>query len=78
MNGSEMTLARYYAKQAIKRQLYGQGIKLHQVEACEITRAANRYIVDHPEIVALATEQYWSFVKSGVLRAPKERRKPSQ
>ena len=28
MNGSVMTLARYYARQAIKRELYGQGIKL--------------------------------------------------
>jgi hypothetical protein len=78
MNGAVMTFARYHARQAVKRELYAQGIKLASVESCEITRSANRYIVDHPEIVALATEQYWSFVKSGVLRAPKERRKPSQ
>ena len=78
MNGAVMTLARWYARQAIKRQLYGQGIKLSQVEACEITRAANQYIEDHPEIIALATERYHDFVKRGVLRPPRNRRKASQ
>jgi hypothetical protein len=65
MTGAEMTLARYYARQAIKRELYGQGIKLAHVEACEITRAANQYIDEHPEIIVFATEQYRSFVESG-------------
>ena len=78
MNGAVMTLARYYARQAIKRQLYGQGIKLSQVEACEITRAANQYIEDHPEIIALATERYQDFVKRGVLRPERKLRKPRQ
>jgi hypothetical protein len=41
MNGSVMTLARYYARQAIKRELYGQGIKLASVEASEITRSSS-------------------------------------
>jgi hypothetical protein len=44
MNGAEMTLARYYAREAIKRELYGQGLKLSHIEACEITRRANAYI----------------------------------
>jgi hypothetical protein len=77
MTGAEWTLARYYERQAIKRELYGQGIKLCHIEACEITRAANRYIEEHPEIIAFATERYRDFVKRGILKAPKERRKPS-
>ena len=53
MNGAVMTLARYEARQIIKRELYGQGIKLSHVEASEITRKANQYVEDHPEIIAL-------------------------
>jgi hypothetical protein len=34
MTGAEWTLARYYAKQAVKRELQAQGIKLSHVEAC--------------------------------------------
>jgi hypothetical protein len=73
-----MTIARYYAREAVKRELYAQGIKLQQVESCEITRAANQYIVDHPEILAFATERYRSFVESGRLKPQRHRRKPSQ
>jgi hypothetical protein len=71
-----MTLARYYAREAVKRELRSQGI-VH-VEAGEITRAANQYIDDHPEIIAFATERYRSFVESGRLKPPRNRRKPSQ
>jgi hypothetical protein len=78
VTGAVFTIARYYARQAIKRELYGQGIKLSHVEGCEITRAANQYIEDHPEIIAFATERYRSFVESGRLKAPRNRRKPSQ
>jgi hypothetical protein len=53
-----MTLARWQARQAVKRELYAQGIKLASVEAREITIAANRYVDEHPEIIAFATEQY--------------------
>jgi hypothetical protein len=74
MYGAVMTLARYEARQIIKRQLYAKGIKLAHVEACEITRAANQYVDDHPEIITFATEQYHDFVKRGILKAPKERR----
>ena len=48
MNGAVMTLARWHARQVIKRQLYAQGIKLASVESCEITIAANRYVDEHP------------------------------
>jgi hypothetical protein len=78
MNGAVMTLARWYARQAVKRELYAQGIKLASVEACEITIAANKYIDEHPEIITFATERYRDFVKRGVLRPPRNRRKASQ
>jgi len=72
MTGAEWTLARYYAKQAVKRELQAQGIKLAHVEACEIVRAANQYIHDHPEIIAFASERYRSLVASGRLRPPRK------
>jgi hypothetical protein len=78
MNGAVMTLARYFARQAVKRELYAQGIKLASVESCEITCAANRYIEDHPEIIAFATEQYWDFFKRGILKPERKLRKASQ
>jgi hypothetical protein len=78
MTGAEMTIARYCAREAIKRELLAQGLKLSHIEACEITIAANKYIVDHPEIIAFATERYRSFVESGRLKPPRNRRKPSQ
>ena len=74
MNGAVMSLARYHARQAVKRELYAQGIKLASVESCEITIAANQYIVDHPEIIALACESYRSLVASGQLRPPRKRK----
>jgi hypothetical protein len=72
MNGAVMTLARYYARQAVKRELYAQGIKLAHVEASEITKAANRYVDDHPEIITFASERYDSLVASGRLRPPRK------
>ena len=78
MNGAVITLARWHARQVIKRQLYAQGIKLAHVESREITIAANKYIDDHPEIIAFATEQYWDFVKRGILKPERKLRKASQ
>jgi hypothetical protein len=49
-----MIIARYYAREAVKRELRSRGIKLQCVEAGEITKAANQYIDDHPEIIAFA------------------------
>ena len=78
MHGAVMTLARYQARQVIKRELYAQGIKLAHVESCEITIAANQYIEDHPEMIAFATEQYHDFVKRGILKPERKLRKASQ
>ena len=73
MDGAVMTLARWHARQAVKRQLYAQGIKLQTVESREITIAANRYVDEHPEIIAFATEEYHRLVASGQLK-PRDKR----
>jgi hypothetical protein len=78
MNGAVMTLARYHARQTIKKKLYDQGIKLAHVESREITIAANRYVDEHPEVMALATERYRDFVKRGILKPERKPRKASQ
>jgi len=78
MNGAVMTIARYFAREAVKRELYSQGIKLREVEAVELSRAANRYVEDHPEIIELATARYWDCVKRGVIKLPRNRGKSSQ
>ena len=72
MNGAVMTLARWHAREAIKKELRAKGIKLYHVEASEITRAANQYIDDHPEIIAFASERYRILVASGRLRPPRK------
>jgi len=74
MTPDEMTLARYYAKQAVKAQWRRQGVKLHHVEASELNQAANVYLADHPELIAFASERYRSFVESGRLQRPRTRR----
>ena len=78
MYGAVMTLARYEARKIIKRQLYDQGVKLQSVESREITLRANRYVDEHPEVIALATERYWDFVKRGILKPERKPRKASQ
>ena len=78
MNGAVMTIARYHAREAVKQELRSRGIKLLQVEASEISRAAIQYIDDHPEIIEFATARYWDCVKRGIIKPPPSRRKPSQ
>ena len=78
MKGSEITLARYYAKKAVKEQWRAQGLKLQDFQASELAREANAYLANHPELIAFATERYQDLVKSGPLRPPRTRRKPNQ
>jgi hypothetical protein len=53
-----MTLARYYAKQAVKAQWLGQGIKLSHVEPSELNRVANAYLSQHrEELIERAVQQ---------------------
>jgi hypothetical protein len=47
MNGAVMTIARYFAREAVKREMYAKGIKLREVEACEISRAAIVHLDNH-------------------------------
>ena len=54
-----------------------KGSSFQRIEACEITRSANQYIVEHPEIIAFATERYRDFVKRGLLRPERKLRKAS-
>jgi hypothetical protein len=73
-----MVLARYYAKQAVKEEWKRQGLRPHHIAASQLNLAADAYLTAHPELIAFATEQYQSFVESGRLKPPRERRKPSQ
>jgi hypothetical protein len=68
MTGAEMTLARYLARQAVKPEMYAQGIKLAHVESCEISRAAINYLDNHPELFEWAAQRYRQLVESGQLR----------
>jgi hypothetical protein len=72
MNGAVMTLARWHARQAVKKEMYAKGIKLREVEASEISRAANRYVDEHPEIIAKAWESYHRLVALGRIRPPRK------
>jgi hypothetical protein len=72
MNATVMTLARWHARQAVKQELYAQGVKLMNVKSREITLAAIQYVEDHPEIIAFASDQYRSLVASGRLRPPRK------
>ena len=74
MHAAIMTLARWHARKAVKQELYDRGIKLMDVESREISLAANRYIEEHPEIVAKACESYRGLVATGRLRPPRRRK----
>jgi hypothetical protein len=78
MTGSEMCLARYYAKQAVKDEIKRQGLRPHLIAASELNRQAAAYLTNHPELIAFATEQYLSFVKSGRFNLRISKGKPSQ
>ena len=75
MNGAVMTLSEMVTQGKRSSGSYmRKGSSLRQVESCEITRSANQYIEDHPEIIAFATESYRSLVASGRLRPPRKRK----
>jgi hypothetical protein len=78
VTGTVFTIARYHAREAVKRELRSRGIKLAHVEASEITIAANQYIDDHPELIEFATARYQDCVKRGLLKPPRNRRKAGQ
>ena len=47
MNASEMTLALYYAKKAVKEQWRAQGLKPPHIKASELSREADAYLDQH-------------------------------
>jgi hypothetical protein len=47
MTAGEMTLARYYAKQAVKAQWRAAGLKLQDFKASELNRATEAYLSEH-------------------------------
>ena len=49
VTGSEMTLARYYAKQSVKAQWQREGRCWVHVEASELNQAATAYLSQHRE-----------------------------
>jgi hypothetical protein len=72
-----MTLAEYYAKQAVIAQWRDEGKRY--VEVSELHHEARRYLRMHrSELWAKATERYRYLVESGYLKPPRTRRKPSQ
>jgi hypothetical protein len=73
MTGAEWTLTRFYARQAVKRDLLG--LKLSHIEASEITKAANQYIEDHPEIIEQARSTLISWKNERSSNSSAERRK---
>ena len=51
-----ITLARFLAKKAIKRQMQMQKVKLSHVRAAVINEAAREYLQEHPELIEEAIE----------------------
>jgi hypothetical protein len=47
MKGSEMTLAHWLARKAIKAQWRAQGRKVHYIEAAQLAKAASAYLSEH-------------------------------
>jgi hypothetical protein len=47
--GATMTLARYFAKRAIKEQWQRQGLKPHHIAASHLNQAADAYLNQHRE-----------------------------
>jgi hypothetical protein len=47
--GQTMTLARYYAKQAVKAEWQRRGLKPHHIVASQLSLAADVYLAQHRE-----------------------------
>ena len=47
--GQTMTLARYYAKQAVKAEWQRRGLKPHHIVASQLSLAADAYLDQHRE-----------------------------
>jgi hypothetical protein len=66
MTGSEMTLARYYAKQAVKEEWKRQGLRPHHIVANHLNQAAENYFDQHREkLIARACAALAIFAQKG-------------
>lgn len=71
-----VALARMAARDAVKRQLQAQAIKLSSLSGREVALLAADYLLANRAVLReQATAQYQRLVESGALRAPKSRRK---
>jgi hypothetical protein len=60
MGGHIMTLARFEARKAVKEIFRRQGLKVAHIKSNEITKAANAYLLEHPELIDQAAERFRS------------------
>jgi hypothetical protein len=51
-----ITLARYFAKRAVKAAWVRQGLKPQYIDASDLTKAAKTYLSGHPELIEQAAE----------------------
>jgi len=72
------TIARCEARDAVKAELKAQGHKLSEWAPREITKLAQEYLAEHPELLAVATAQYQHFVERAAALRLSRRRKSSQ
>jgi hypothetical protein len=60
-------LAMLRARQAVKRELQAQGLKVTQYSAAEITSWARCFLDDHPELIPAAREEARRMILSGAM-----------
>ena len=84
--GAAVTLARYFAKRAVKDEWRRQGLKPQYLDASELTKAATAYLNDHPCLLDEAertlaewesSPRYRSFVESSATAQHRKPRKPT-
>ena len=61
-------LARYYAKQSVKAELWAQGRKVREYEARDLAKAAQVYLDQHRAELIAKAESVWSKLESAAQR----------
>jgi Copper resistance protein ScsC N-terminal domain len=56
MNATTMTLAKFAAIKAVKREIQARGLRVSSVAQRVIVAAARDYLRDHPELIEEAAE----------------------
>lgn len=76
---AQLTLAHQLAKKAVKEEWRRQGLKLQDINAKELSQAAQAYFDEHlSELLAIVSERYRSIVESDRTRHQQSLRKPTQ